>query len=146
MALRPDPLKELLDLQERMNRLFDQTLSRERVDDPGFAPSWVPVADVYETPEVYILEIELPGLTRDEVRIDAKGNKLTVRGVRQSAGGRSAAFHRLERRYGQFARTFRFGDALDPEYVKAELNDGLLRVEARRLPADAARVVRVERS
>ena len=52
MPRRPDPLKELLDLQERMNRLFDETLSRESVDDMvPFAPSWVPHADVYDTPE-----------------------------------------------------------------------------------------------
>jgi len=146
MPLRPDPLKELLDLQERMNRLFDQTLSRERLDDPGFTPGWVPVADVYETADRYVLEIELPGLSREDVRIDVKGNKLTVRGTRQPAGGRSAAFHRLERRYGAFARTFRFGDALDPENVSADLAEGLLRVEARRLPSSGPRVVRVQRS
>jgi len=146
MPLRPDPLKELLDLQERMNRLFDQTLSRERIDDPGFTPSWAPVADVYETAGSYVIEIELPGLCREDVRIDVKGSKLTVRGERQPLGGRSAAFHRLERRYGPFVRSFRFGDALDPESVSADLNDGLLRVEARRLPAAGTRVVRVERS
>ena len=50
MPRRPDPLKELLDLQERMNRLFDETLSRESTDDMvPFAPSWVPLADVYDT-------------------------------------------------------------------------------------------------
>jgi HSP20 family protein len=145
MALRPDPLKELLDLQERMNRLFDQTLSRERVDEPGFAPSWVPLADVYETPTGYVLEIELAGLSRDEVSIEAHGNVLTVRGERQPAASRSAAFHRLERRYGPFARTFRFVDPVDPERVTADLSDGLLLIEAHRLPG-ATRVVQVERS
>jgi len=145
MPIRPDPLKELLDLQERMNRLFDQTLSRERLDEPGFTPSWAPVADVFETPEGYTLEIELPGLLRDEVAIEVSGDRLTLRGERQPVGGRSAAFHRLERRYGPFARTFRFPEAIDAENVKADLRDGLLRVEAPRTPA-TSRVVRVERS
>jgi len=145
MPLRPDPLKELLDLQERMNRLFDQTLSRERLDEPGFTPSWVPVADVFETPLGYVLEIELPGLLREEVAIEVRGDKLTLRGERQPVGGRSAAFHRLERRYGPFARTFRFAEAIDAENVKADLLDGLLRVEAPRAPG-TSRVVRVDRT
>jgi HSP20 family protein len=145
MPLRPDPLKELLDLQERMNRLFDQTLRAERIDGPGFTPSWVPVADVFETPRGWVLEIELPGLLREEVAIEVSGDKLTLRGERQPVGARSAAFHRLERRYGPFARSFRFAEAIDADNVTADLSDGLLRIEAPRA-AGSSRVVQVERS
>ena len=85
--MHPDPLKELLDLQDRMNRLFDETLSRERLDDMDmWAPSWVPVADVYDTPDAYLLEIELPGLARPEIDIQVKGRELVVRGERHPAG------------------------------------------------------------
>ena len=81
MPLRPDPLKELLDLQERMNSLFDETLSRERPDGlEAWAPSWVPLADVYDTPEAYLVEIELPGLARADIDIQLKGRELVVRG------------------------------------------------------------------
>jgi HSP20 family protein len=147
MPVRPDPLKELLDLQERMNRLFDQTLAGERLDFPAVAPAWVPAADVYETENGYVLEIELPGLVRDEVTIEVRGAELVVRGERNVAGARSAAFQRLERRYGPFARSFRFPDAVDAERVTAELRDGLLRVEAARARArPSGRSVRVERT
>jgi HSP20 family protein len=147
MPGRPDPLKELLDLQERMNRLFDQTLAGERLEGSAFAPAWTPAADVYETEDGYVLEIELPGLVRDEVVIEVRGVDLVVRGERQMASARSAAFHRLERRYGAFARSFRFPDAIDSERVTAELRDGLLRVEAARAGSrPSGRSVRVERS
>jgi HSP20 family protein len=147
MPVRPDPLKELLDLQERMNRLFDQTLAGERLDLPAAAPAWVPVADAYETEAGYVLEIELPGLVRDEVSIEVRGADLVIRGERNVAGARAAVFHRLERRYGPFARSFRFPDAIDAERVTAELRDGLLRVEAARArPRPSGRSVRVERT
>jgi len=147
MPLRPDPLKELLDLQERMNRLFDETLSRERLDETTLAPGWAPLADVYETPDAYVLEVELPGLAREEVTIEVRGAQLAVRGERDPVGARSAAFHRLERRYGPFARSFRFADPIDAERVTAELEEGLLRIEApKATSATGKRVVKVERS
>ena len=62
MPLRTDPLKELLELQERMNLLFEASLSRDRLDAAGLPPSgWVPSADVFETAEGFLIEVELPG-------------------------------------------------------------------------------------
>jgi HSP20 family protein len=146
MPRRPDPLQELLDLQERMNRLFDETLSRERLDEPAlFQGAWVPLADVFETPEAYVVEVELPGLGKDDVFVQAHGDELVVRGERRpSSAGRPEAFHRLERRYGPFARAFRFGDEVDPDRITAEFTDGLLRLEVPKVPRTSARV-RVER-
>jgi HSP20 family protein len=148
MPRRPDPLKELLDLQERMNRLFDETLSRESADDVmQFAPSWVPLADVYDSPDAYLVEIELPGLAREDIDLQLKGRELTVRGERHPAGGRSAAFHRLERRYGPFARSFRFDTDIDTEKVQAEISSGLLRMSVPKVqPRATKRVVKVTRS
>jgi HSP20 family protein len=148
MPRRPDPLKELLDLQERMNRLFDETLSRERPDEMDtWAPSWVPLADVYDTPEAYLVEIELPGLARADIDIQLKGRELVVRGERHPAGGRSAAFHRLERRYGLFARAFRFDVDIDPERVHAEMQDGLLSLNVPKVrPRATKRVIKATRS
>jgi HSP20 family protein len=127
MPRRPDPLKELLDLQERMNRLFDETVSRGGIDDLGaLAPGWAPLADVLDTPDAYLLEIELPGLARESIDVQVEGRELTVRGERHPAGGRSASFHRLERQYGPFVRSFRFDVDVDAESVRAEIRDGLL--------------------
>jgi HSP20 family protein len=130
MTLRPDPLQDLLDLQERMNRLFDDTLSRERLSDPALVHgAWVPVADVFEAPDSYLVEVELPGLGREDVEIHAQGDELVVRGEkRPSSGGRPEAFHRLERRFGPFARGFRFAEEVDTDRITADFEDGLLRL------------------
>ncbi len=142
MPLRPDPLKELLDLQERMNRLFDETLGRERLEgSPISHGSWMPVADVFETPGEYLVELELPGLAREDVVVQAQGDELVVRGERRCCPpGRPESFHRLERRHGPFARGFRFGQQLDPEGMTAELSDGLLRIRLPKLRKGAGRV------
>lgn len=143
MAPRSDPLQELLELQERMNRLFDQTLGRDRLDEaPVLHGSWLPVADVVERAEAYVIELELPGLAREDLTVHAHDDEVLVRGERRpEPGGRPEAFHRLERRHGPFARSFRFPAGIDPGGISAELSEGVLRVSVPKpQPAPARRV------
>ncbi len=147
MALRPDPLQELLELQERMNRLFDQTLGRDRLEDPpSLHGSWLPLADVVEQAEAYVIELELPGLAREDLTVQAHDDEVVVRGERRSAmAGRPDAFHRLERRHGPFARSFRFPEGIDPSGISAELNEGVLRVSVPKPQPAPSRRVQVQR-
>jgi len=146
MPRRSDPLKDLLDLQERMNRLFDETLSRGEIDELGAAtPGWAPLADVFDTPGAYLLEIELPGLARDSIDVQVKGRELTVRGERHPAGGRSATFHRLERQYGPFVRSFKFDVDIDAEDVRAEIRDGLLHLVVPKVEPRGGRRIKATR-
>jgi HSP20 family protein len=147
MPLGRDPLQELLELQERMNRLFDETLTRDRLDDPPLLQgSWVPLADVVDTQDAYVVELELPGLGREDVAIQAEGDQVLVRGERRpDLGGRPDSFHRLERRYGPFARGFRFSEEVDPDRIEAVFDDGLLRLTVPKARARTTRV-RVERA
>ena len=130
-----------------MNRFFEQTLSRDRTNEmEPLAPSWVPIADVYDSPEAYLVELELPGLARADIDLRVKGREVTVRGERHPAGGHSAAFHRLERRYGAFARSFRFEADIDAKQVKAEIKGGLLTLTVPKAKARGTkRVVKVTR-
>jgi HSP20 family protein len=147
MPLHKDPLGELLDLQERMNHLFDETLTRERLEEPSLLHGmWAPLADVVETPEAYLVELELPGLAREDVVIQAQGDELVVRGERRPAATGGPVFHRLERRYGPFARGFRFAEEVDPDRIKAEFSDGLLRLEVPKVRPRASTRIRVERA
>jgi len=147
MPLPRDPLQELLDLQERMNRLFDDTLARERLDEPSLLQgAWVPLADVVETPEAYVLEVELPGLGKDDVVVQAQGDEVVVRGERRpDLSSRPDSFHRLERRYGPFARAFRFSEEVDPDAIAAAFEDGLLRLQVPKARARTTRI-KVERA
>jgi HSP20 family protein len=147
MPLHKDPLRELLDLQERMNRLFDETLTRERLEEPSLMHgTWSPLADVVETHEAYLVEVELPGLGREDVVIQAQGDELVVRGERRPSAGGAPVFHRLERRYGPFARGFRFAEEVDPDRIKAEFRDGLLRLEIPKVRPRGGTRIRVDRA
>ncbi len=144
MPRQLDPLQQLLDLQERVNRLFEQTLGRERLDDPRVTRrAWSPAADVFETAAAYVVEIDVPGLSRDDVAVQVDGGELVVRGDKPpSTAGRAETFHRLERLDGPFLRVFPLPERVEPESVEAELQDGVLRVTVRKTAS--ARRVRVE--
>jgi HSP20 family protein len=129
MPLRPDPLKEMLDLQERLNRLFHETMSREQLQDPARPAAWQPIADVIETEDAFVVEIELPGVGAEDFTVHAQDRDLVVRGERRStASSRPEAFHRVERRHGPFARGFRLPQDVDADAVSAQLTEGVLRL------------------
>jgi HSP20 family protein len=131
MAIRrSDPLADLLSLQEKMNRLFQESLSAEGLDSGGLGPAWNPIADAHETPEAYVVELEVPGIERDDLDVQVEGSRLVVRGERRPLShGRPERFYRMERSYGPFSRSFTFSEPVDAEHVTAHLKDGLLRLE-----------------
>src|SRR4051812_15652474 len=92
-----DPLRDLRAWQDRMERLAAQHGS----------PGWVPVIDVYETTDRYVITAELPGVRRDEVDVSLEESRLTIRGIRHDEGD-SRQYHQVERGHGPFARTFEF--------------------------------------
>lgn len=127
---RSDPLADLLNLQEKMNRLFQESLSTEGLDAGGLGPAWTPLADAHETPDGYVVELEVPGLQRDDLDVQVEGSRVVVRGERRASGqGRPERFYRMERTCGPFSRTFTFAELVDAEHVTAQLKDGLLRLE-----------------
>src|SRR2546429_4346351 len=120
MAVRRwDPFRDLLGIQNEMNRLFGRTYG------PGEAPkaeteaetqgSWVPPLDVYETEDRYLITAELAGMTTGDVDITVEENVLTLRGERRFYGDvPEEAFHRIERRVGPFQRRGRCSPAGPP--------------------------------
>lgn len=114
-----DPLRDLRAWQERLERL-----AALRPD------SWAPPIDVYETPDRYVITAELPGLTREDVDLAVEETRLTIRGRRDAgmAGTGPRHYHQMERGYGAFARTFDFGQRIEPAGITATLNDGVLTI------------------
>ncbi len=134
-----DPLADLLNLQERMNGLFEESLVR--LEPPLLASTaWTPPADVYEAPDSYVVQVELPGLDRESIDIRVDEGQLTVRGERQASRlGGGDCYHRVERSYGPFSRTFRFSAKIDPNQTETDFEDGLLRILARKSDSTARR-------
>ncbi len=122
-----DPLRDLLSIQDRMNRLFEQTLSRSRVEEGIAASTWAPAVDIYETPETIMLKAELPGLSRDDIDIQIRDNTLTLRGERRFARDvQQENYLRIERAYGAFQRSFTLAATIQQDKIRAIFRDGVL--------------------
>ena len=125
-----NPVRELLTLQERMNRLIEQTLSRSH-SQAGFSNggTWAPTVDLYESDESLILKAELPEVDQEAIRLRIRNNQITIRGERRLKEAISQKqFHRMERAFGPFSRTFSLPTSIDPDKVKAEFKKGVLKV------------------
>src|SRR6266496_5328396 len=127
-------LQDLIAIQEKMNRLFEETINRTEFPDEGIETAlWSPAADVYETSEEIVLQIELPGVRLSDVRLEALDGKLRVSGHRRAnADVEPRHFVRMERIYGNFSREFAIPATIDPARIEATLRAGILRVIARK--------------
>jgi HSP20 family protein len=137
-----DPLRDLLDLQERINRLFQETLSDAQQTGEADATAWLPLADVLESPSEYVVHVELPGVSDEDLGVQATDHRITLRGQRHGPGGvHPENYQRIERHPGPFARVFDFSREIVPESIEAHLRDGLLRLRVpkrgiRRIPLE----------
>lgn len=133
-------LQDLFAIQEKMNRLFEETIHRTEFPDEGLeAALWSPAADVYETPEEIILQIELPGVRLEDVRLESLDGKLRVSGHRRSdSSAEPRHFVRMERIYGSFSREFPVPPMIDPARIKATLRAGVLKVMATKVERSGA--------
>ncbi len=143
-VFRWNSLQDLFAIQEKVNRLFEETIHRTEFPDDGLDTAlWSPAADVYESPEEIVLNIELPGVRLDDVRLEALEGKLRVSGHRRADDGvEPRQFVRMERIYGSFSRDFPVPASLDAARIKATLRAGILRVVAPK--ADRGQPIPVE--
>jgi len=122
-----DPFRDLLSIQGRMNRLFEQTLSRSRSEEGIAASTWTPTVDIYETPETIVLKAELPGLSREDIEIQIRDNALTLKGERRFAkDAQQENYLRIERAYGAFQRSFTLPATIQQDKIRAVFRDGVL--------------------
>ena len=130
MAQQWNPLQDLMILQDRMNRLFEDATHRRANNDSGDEferADWTPAADIYETESGYSIAIDLPGIGRDAFDIDVDDNRLIVKGTRLVEESK----HRSERPRGKFMRTFTIPGSVDQNGIGADYKDGVLQI---RLP------------
>ena len=128
---RYDPFRELATLQERMNRIFDDTFSSaSRREDEGLSATWTPPVDVLERRDRIVLTAELPGFAEDQVQLRFEDGVLTLEGERRfEKEVDEARYHCVERSYGRFSRSFRLPANVDEEAITATFVNGLLVVE-----------------
>jgi HSP20 family protein len=117
---RWDPLRDLLALHEQLGHLVGTD-----------APGWTPPVDLYETASAFVLTAELPGLTRDQIDIQAEDSRVVIRGARAAGPGRDIPceqYHRVERGHGHFSRAFSVPEPINVGGISADLKNGVLTV------------------
>lgn len=128
-----DPFRDFAHLQERINRIFTDTLGRGGDEALLTAGDWMPPVDIYQNGDhELVLKAELPEMTREDIDITVDNGTLTIRGEKKLASDvKEEQYHRIERRYGTFSRSFSLPQTVDPNRVAAEYKQGVLTV---RLP------------
>jgi HSP20 family protein len=125
-----DPFKDLVTLQDRMNRLFDESVRNVRPGDEALSSAiWSPAVDIYETEDQVVVKAELPEVNQKEIDVQIENNTLTIRGERKfNKETKKENFHRIERAYGSFSRSFTLPSTIDQEAIHADYKDGILKI------------------
>jgi HSP20 family protein len=144
--VRWDPLRNLSTLQDRINRMFNDAFpSSKYMDDELALSGWKPVVDIYETKDSVVIHAELPGIKKEEVAVDVKGNVLTIKGERSfNKEVKEENYYRKERSYGSFHRAFTLPLEVDPDKIKAKFKDGVLEIEVPKPEAEKPKQITVK--
>src|SRR5919202_4468484 len=127
--MRYDPFRDLRTLQEEVNRLFSTNMTRAFNDEGIGRGAWAPSVDIYENKDQIVLEAELPGMKQEDFDLSIENNVITLRGERKfEKTDESDNYHRVERSYGAFTRSFTLPQTVSGEGISAEYHNGVLRV------------------
>jgi HSP20 family protein len=127
--IRWDPFQGAVAMQQGVSSMFRE-LNASEGEDKSAPASFVPPVDIYEDAQKVVLKLEVPGIEEKDLDVRVENRTLTVKGERKfEAEEKEENFHRIERRYGSFVRTFTLPSTVDTETVKASYNAGVLKLE-----------------
>ena len=138
-------LNDVAVLQNRLNSIFHDFGRPEESSETLAAGNFVPAVDVYEDAEKVVLKLEVPGIRREDLDIRVEGRTLTVKGERNfEKEEKEENFHRIERRYGSFVRSFTLPSTVNTEKVDATSADGVLSISFAKKPEAQPKQIRVQ--
>lgn len=140
-----NPLRELEDMQTRLNRLFTDLPIRQPEGEGLFFADWAPAVDIQETEHEYLIKAELPEMKKEDVKVDVLDGVLTIEGERtQEKEEKGKKFHKTERAYGKFVRQFALPTEVDATKVEAAYKDGVLSVHLPKTVAAKPKAIEVK--
>lgn len=140
-----DLATEIFDLQREINRMFDRLFRGFEEEEEFRVMKWTPMVDISETDDEYIVRAEVPGVSKDDLKITIKDNILTISGEKkQEKETKSENFHRIERVYGSFTRTFTLPGAVKVDKVEAKFKDGVLTIKLPKVEETKAKEIEVK--
>jgi HSP20 family protein len=129
-----NPFRELEEMQNRLNRVFNVPQG-EKAEEPFLFADWAPAVDIQETNDEYLVKADLPDVKKEDIKIELVNGVLTIEGERkQEKEEKGKKLHRVERQYGQFLRRFTLPEEIDAAKIAAEFKDGVLNVTLPKSP------------
>ena len=123
-----DPFKELFEMQRNLSNLFESNLAKGTGEGTALN-AWTPAVDIYEDEENFLLKLELPEMSKEDIKVNLNENVLSISGERRFENeDKRDGYHRVERSYGQFYRSFTLPPNVNAEAINAEYKDGVLRL------------------
>jgi HSP20 family protein len=142
--IRWDPFRDIVTLRERMNRMFEDIVTQKGEEKDIVSSAWAPAVDIYETESELVLQAEIPGINEKDIEISIEDNTLTLKGERKfEKETKEENYHRIERSYGSFFRSFTLPPYVDPEKVEAEHESGILKVRMPKKPELKPRKIKI---
>jgi len=140
-----EPFRDLLTIQDRMNRLFQEGLGRRMGPEDRPAGQWSPPVDILENDDRIVLRADLPGVEQDDIELRVEDNILVLRGQRKPpADVRPEDMHRSERPHGSFVRSFSLPQNIDHSAIRATQKSGVLEVVMPKKQESKAKAIRIE--
>jgi HSP20 family protein len=142
--IKYDPFRDLRTLQDEMNRLFSLTVPRVTGEDAMAQGAWSPSIDIFEGKDNIVLEAELPGMKIEDVDVSIENNTITLKGERKfEKRDENDNYHRVERSYGAFTRSFTLPRNVVGDDAQAEFKNGILRVTLPKREEEKARKIKI---
>ena len=138
-----DQSRGLTSLQDQVNRLFEENVTRDRTGNADLA-TWAPPVDIYETENELVLKTDLPGLQDKDIDVRVEGNMLTIHGERKfEKDVNQDNYLRVERAYGPFTRSFSLPNTVNSEGVRAEYRNGVLTLRMAKLEDSKPKQIKI---
>jgi HSP20 family protein len=142
--MRWNPWSDIETLSTEMQRMLENRMAETGLTTGGLRP-FTPNCDIYEANDRFILKFDLPEVRADDVHVDVENQTLTVRGERKlEQEEKKSNYHRIERSYGAFSRSFSLPTNVNGERIQATTKDGVLRIELPKKPEAQARKITVK--
>jgi len=142
--IRWDPFRDIVTLRDKMNRLFEDAVTHRGEDKDLISSSWAPAVDIYEDENQLVLSAEVPGIEEKDVEIKIEDSTLIIQGERKmEKETKEENYHRIERAYGSFYRSFTLPNYVDQEKIQAEHENGVLKITMPKKPELKPRKVRI---
>ncbi len=139
------PLADVAVLQNRLNSIFNDFARPDEAQETLVAANFIPAVDIYEDDQKLVLKLEVPGVKQEDLDVRLENQTLTVKGERKFENEeKQENFHRIERRFGTFARTFTLPVSVDTASIAAKYDNGVLAIQLAKKEAAKPKQVKIE--